>query len=59
MSRSKKYIRIRWLAYSDRLNWIEIACLKNVTEVRNIPSLNRPGKKEKKEEKEMERERKS
>lgn len=57
-SRSKKYMRIRWLAHSNRLNWIEIACLKNITEFRNTPSLNRPGNKEKKEEKGMQREEK-
>ena len=57
-SRSKKYMRIRWLAHSNRLNWIEIACLKNITEFRNTPCLNRPGNKEKKEEKGMEREEK-
>lgn len=51
-------MRIRWFAHSNRLNWIEIACLKNITEFRNTPSLNRPGNKEKKEEKGMEREEK-
>ena len=51
-------MRIRWLAHSNRLNWIEIACLKNITEFRNTPSLNRPGNKEEKEEKGMQREEK-
>ena len=51
-------MRIRWLAHSNRLNWTEIACLKNITKFRNTPSLNRPGNKEKKEEKGMQREEK-
>ena len=50
-------MRIRWLAHSNRLNWIEIACLKNITEFRNTPSLNRPGNKEKKEDRERDGER--